>query len=306
MLRITCASVALCCLVSVTAYGRETADVSPRSLSSSTVKIWCKDGAFYRGEPVEIVPRHHVTLLMHDGRTLRIDWPKIANAEGLSTPAKTGLKSTDADDGDDEGPHTPNPNKKTPAVDPSSTPPLPPAMVNPVGSMPMGSSARPTSIRATGIKDGAHIEYLARSMEVDGTTWPMMIGSAVAEDWRPLCVLPCTAKIDPEVPVRVRGLNIQTSDKIFVPTKNPAYEMEIKPGYKTTRTAAWAVFGVGVGVLGLGGILAGVGFNEQGVSSQSSSLKLGGGLTAGAGLAMMIASIPVFVKSTTTVEFFRE
>lgn len=66
-------------LTSISAQAKESSDdaQAQQRAKDPRVRIWCKDGSFFRGEPLEIIPRSHVLLQIAEGRTIRIEWDKI-------------------------------------------------------------------------------------------------------------------------------------------------------------------------------------------------------------------------------------
>jgi len=53
-------------------------------------------------------------------------------------------------------------------------------------------------------------------------------------------------------------------------------------------------------------LLLGIAYNEAGTTIGGADLRTGGFVVGAVGIVGLISSIPLFAKSTTTVEFYRE
>lgn len=304
------------CSLSV-AEARDSVDVSSTPHTAPlSAKVLCKDGSYFRGEPIEVVPRDHLTLQLVDGKLMRIDWNKILTVEGLPapqqnprTPSSSATSRKTAEDDEERGRQGANRTPVAP-VSPSpepTTPALPPLLKT--VTMPTSAGVAPIALRFTGMKKGAFVEYVARSMEVnmDGMTWPIGLSSSgIAQEWRPVCALPCALGADPETTYRIRGPEIVTSSAFRLPTRGKAYEVEISPGYRSTRTAAWVLLGVGGGLAALGSLVISIMSNEPTKTGGDIPATAAGGVLLGSGVVLMVTSLPLFGKSMTTLEFYRE
>lgn len=286
---------------------RESAEITT-SATDGRMRVWCKDGSIFRGEIIELVPKSYVVLQLSGGRTIKIEWSKILRTQGT-----------------DEGDARPIPPPPVPPSPKSTQPTAPPppsaittqtlvpqttviteAPSTSTASTPSVSSLPVVTVRTTGMNSGAYIEYRAKTLEIDGPVWPVPLGDQTIEEWKPLCSVPCVAKIDPELPIRLRGPSIQPTGRIWIPSRASRYEMEISPGRSGLRTGAWFSFGFGLGFFFTGAMVLAVGKHDAGSEPMSLRMLVPGGITAGIGMAGLIASIPLFAKSATTVEFYRE
>lgn len=296
---------------------RESTEISP-SASDGRLRVWCKDGSIFRGEIIELVPKSYVLLQLSGGRSIKIEWSKILKTQGTEDAEARPIQTPSAA-------QPPKPTLTPQAVPPKPTPPSAPPPSNAVttstaisqvantqepstatASTPSVSSFPIVTVRTTGMKSGAYLEYRAKTLEIDGPVWPVPLGDQTIEEWKPLCSVPCVAKIDPELPIRLRGPSIQPTGRIWIPSRASRYEMEISPGHSGIRTGAWFSFGFGLGLLFTGSMVLGVGKHDAGTEPMSLRMLVPGGVTAGIGMAGLIASIPLFAKSATTVEFYRE
>lgn len=276
--------------------------------------MWCSDGAFYRGDPLEVVPKDHVTLRIHDGKSVRIEWSKITGIDGLPVgpidrkpPAAVHRVEVDEDENDEHAASL-KPNRTTgPRAAEKNIQVQSAQQTEPesVVSMPLYPGNKPVQVRFTGMRQGAMIEYLAHSTEINAWSWPVGAIGGTADTWKGLCALPCRLTADRERLMRISGPNITTSSAFLLPKRGDRFEIEIKPGWDTTRTAAWVLFGVGAGIAAIGSIvIAAVQSNSSDYSQ--SNFMIGGGVLAGAGALTMLISAPVFAKSKTDVDIYRE
>lgn len=280
------------------------------------ITVWCRDGAFYRGEPIEYVPNDHLTLRLVDGKSLRIGWDKVASVEGMPSkaaspkaeePVRRSLPPTT--------PARPAPVAPVSSVDEPSfdavspTPPRrkmrPASPGEAVVSMPLLPGNTPVQVRFTGMREGAMIEYLASSAEISGWSWPSGFVNATADTWKQICALPCRLYADRDKTLRISGPNITNSTPFLLPTRGDRFEVEINPGWDTTRTAAWAVMGVGIAIGTIGAVVLSVGTTIE-TDPLRTQLMIGGLSVLGAGAVTTLTSIPVFAKSRTDIEVYRE
>jgi len=286
---------------------------------SQLVKVWLRDGSFFRGEPIEVVPKDHITLQLHDGKTMRIDWLKITNVDGLpsATPVKDAKQSfpsrkRDVDDDDEELFGGRAKQKKVPERQPSAAaassaaPPPPPSVAPAKTSMPLTVGATPKVIRFTGVTGGVAVEYLTHSLEVEGSYWLGQSGGTYAEAWQPLCSPPCQATVDPARPLRITGPNIVQSKRLYVPVRSDRYEAEIKTGSRALRASAWATLGVGMAVATIGNIILTIAVQSPEIDTKDRRLLITGLTGTGVGILSMLGSIAQFKASATTVEYYRE
>lgn len=322
--------VASICLTSSIAVARDSAPLPPIP-DDNTIKVWVNDGAFFRGEPLEIVPRDHVTLRLHDGKTMRIDWSKIAGVDGLKPvpvdrkPATSNLplpppKRRSGDDDDEverapslrpqrtlEVPQSPQPSpghttESTPRLDERRQDTMVPP--TPIISMDVAPGIKPVGVRFTGLNRGATVEYLAGLAEVDGVSWPMPMGDLRAETWRPICELPCRLLADPQRVYRLKGEKITQSATFVLPKRGDKFEVEIKPGWVRTRIAAIALIATGGALASVG---AGIFASDFKASTTVGSTHFVGSVSLlSVGLLAVIVSGPLFGSSSTSVEIYRE
>lgn len=283
------------------AHARDSAEVAPIA-SDGSLRVWCKDGSIFKGEIIELVPKSYVVLQLSGGRTMRIEWSKISRTQAAEEP--DGVRTNVSQPAPVSTETKAAPPKSAPTPSP---PPSPVAEVKVANvTTPSVSSLPLVTVRTTGMKSGGLIEYRAKTMEIDGPVWPVAIGNQTVEEWKPLCAVPCVAKIDPELPIRLRGPSIQPTGRIWIPSRAERYEMEISPGHSSIRTGAWFSFGFGIGFLVTGTMVLGIGKYDSGTASMPVNTLVPGAVTAGIGLAGLITSVPLFTKSATTVDFFRE
>lgn len=310
-------------LVPSAGLARDSADLPARSQKESdlVITVWCRDGAFYRGEPIEYVPNDHLTLRLVDGKNLRIAWDNVSSVEGMPNkaarpkgdePAKRPMPPTSR-----PAPAAPVPAVEEPAFDAFATPrraaspqprtpqfqpgPSPEVVVN----MPLLPGNSPVQVRFTGMRQGAMIEYLASSAELNGWSWPAGYVSGSVDTWKEICALPCRLNADRDKSLRIYGPDITPSKAFLLPTRGERFEVEIKPGWHSTRIAAWAVMGVGIGIGVVGSIVAGL-TDTTWAEPGPRNFLIAGGALMGAGLVITLASIPVFIKSRTDIEVYRE
>lgn len=294
---------------------RDSVEISSKTGGQAefVVTVWCRDGAFYKGEPLEYVPNDHVTLRLADGKTLRIEWERVANVAGIP-----GKREPDPGQPVKRPPATPRPQpspaslgSSEPAFDAFSSSKERRRMIRSespdtvVVNMPLMPGNTHVPVRFTGMKEGAMIEYLASSAEISGWSWPGGYVSGSADTWKAICALPCRLNADRDRALRISGSEIVDSKTFLLPTRGDRFEVEIKPGWESTRTAAWAVMGVGIGVGVVGSIIAGLGQSKWAEPVPQNFFITGSSLV-GAGLVLTLSSIPVFVKSRTDVVIYSE
>lgn len=293
------------------AHARDSVDPGA-SASDPHLRVWCKDGSIFRGEVIELVPKSYVVLQLSGGRTIKIEWSKIAKTQaaddsevGRSAPPLPAPVQAEP-----KAPPQPIAQPRQPVVQPAEPAPVVTVRSEEIrtstAQTPSVSGLAMVTVRTSGMRSGALIEYRGKTMEIDGPTWPIPLGEQTVEEWKPLCAVPCVAKIDPDLPIRLRGPNIQPTGRMWVPSRGERYEMEISPGNTSVRKAAWITFGVGMGLLVTGSMMLGLGKYDAGPGPLPLAITVPGGVGASLGLAGLITSLPLFGKSVTTVEFFRE
>lgn len=297
---------------------RDSVEISSRSGRESdlVITVWCRDGAFYRGEPIEYVPNDHLTLRLVDGKSLRIGWDNVSSVDGMPSKAASPKVEEPA-----RRAYSPTPPARTAPVAPmpsvdeptfdavSPTPPRRKMRLGAPGevvvSMPLLPGNTPVQVRFTGMHEGAMIEYLASSAEINGWSWPSGFVNATADTWKQICALPCRLNADRDKTLRISGPNITDSTPFLLPTRGDRFEVEIKPGWDTTRTAAWAVMGVGIAIGTIGAAVLASGTTIE-TDPLRTNLMIGGLSLLGAGAVTTLISIPVFAKSRTDIEVYRE
>lgn len=299
-------------IVPSVSWARDSVEMSSNAQSQNdlVVTVWCKDGSFFRGEPLEYVPNDHVTLRLSDGKALRLEWDRVSNVAGV--PKRDSV--------------TEPLSKRTPTSSKIQQPPALPSSNEPtfdafssrekrrirsenseavVVNMPLMPGNAHVPVRFTGMGEGAMIEYLASSSEISGWTWPGGFISGSAETWKAICALPCRLNADRDRPLRISGADIVDSKSFYLPTRGDRFEVEIKPGWYRTRTAAWAVMGVGIGIGVIGSIVAGL-TETTWADPVPKNFLITGGAMMGVGLVTTLSSIPIFLKSRTDVEIYNE
>lgn len=276
------------------AHARDSADPFAPSKDSLTIKVYCRDGSFFRGEPVEVVPSDHVTIQLVDGRMKRIDWSKISRVDGLpSRAAKTPSKSDDDEDAELE--RTPTLNARPPKAPQTAS--ASPSLYGreQVGSMPIGPGVQPVMMRVDGTRPGtAALEYRPVAL-ADGLQDYAEVG------WRTGCILPCQFLADPQARFRVTGHSVTASDGFYLPTKGVRANVVVEPGSVSTRIAAIVMFSFsGVFAISSLGVF---GAMPDTLSDGNSKPYLGASLgLAGAGLLSIFVAGPLMGASTTTVK----
>ncbi len=248
-----------------------------------------------------------------------VEWSKITGVDGLK-PGPTERKDKPAsvhraDEDDEEVERAPTLNPKKPATNVASeasttSTPLtasnhPPLAGDGIVNMPISPGTKAAQVRFTGMKEGAMIEFLAHSAEVSGWGWPGGYMSGTADTWKALCALPCRLNADPDRQFRVSGPKIATSDSFFLPTRGSHFEVAIKPGWDSTRTAAWVMFAVS-GVLALAGTAVFVGTPDVAPADTKMTFWTTSGALVGGGLVFALIGGPLMGKSSTSVEIYRE
>jgi hypothetical protein len=259
-----------------------------------TIKVHCKDGSFFRGEPIEVVPNDHVTIQLIDGKVKRIDWGKISRVDGLPARAsKTPTKSDDEEDAELE--RTPTLNGRPPkAPQAASTPPLFDGREQ-LGSMPIAPGVQPVMMRVDGTRYGlAKLEYR-----------PVVISDGLEDyaevGWRIGCILPCQFRADPQARFRVTGDSIVASDGFYLPTKGTRATVVVEPGSVGTRIAAIVMFSLsGVFAVSSLGVFGAMPYT---LSNPNSKPYLGASIgMASAGLLSIFIAGPLMGASSTTVK----
>lgn len=273
------------------------------------------DGASYRGELLEYVPRDHVTLRLASGQAMRFEWGKIRRvsvptsvrpapevapaqpeaAKPLSRSAPpTTRHESESESEPSEEPESPPPRSRAPLPELQ----LPPDLV--------AYKDQIVRVALRGGQPKLKLEYLADSIKYEGWAWGMMSWGfrpveMVAEQWKLACKAPCGVPLARKATYRVSGRDIMTSDAFTLPSHGRDMTLRVRNGSRSLRVAAWVSLMGGTVVATFGSILYSVGALSSSQTSTDTAVKNGGIGLMIPGLAFVIGSIPMFVLSKTRV-----
>lgn len=272
------------------------------------------DGSSYRGELLEYVPRDHITLRLATGQIKRFEWSQVRrvavigsarpSSGGVSPqpvpapappprPAPRASSDSEADsDSDQESPSRQSELTPKPDIE------LPPDL-----------AIYKDKIARVALRSGerrVRLEYLADSIRYEGWSWGIMgwgmgLVDLTAEKWSVACKTPCGVPLARKATYRITGRDIMTSEAFTLPSHGSNLTLHVKPGSRSLRVGAWVS-------LTAGGVLAAVGgamLLSRGLADHQTPTDLlvrdaGIGLVV-PGLALVVASIPMFVVSKTSV-----
>lgn len=116
--------------------------------------------------------------------------------------------------------------------------------------------------------------------------------------WSPVCRAPCGLAVDPTDVYQIRGLNINPSGIFMLPTSG-AVSLDVKAGHAGTQTG-----GVLLTTFGSLPLLVGLVFTPLGAAllrTEGPGFLIAGGITLGAGIALLGGGIHLLVASRTRV-----
>jgi hypothetical protein len=147
--------------------------------------------------------------------------------------------------------------------------------------------------------DGVSIER--RLMVVEG--WQATFGLPVlnsTQRWEPICVTPCTVKVDPNSHFRIAGENVAPSKNFTLPRDRKNLTLNVSGG-------SVLAYDAGVGLTTLGAVLLAAGFFAVFYAStvnnpnDQSSLRTVGFTLGGAGIVTGAVGMPLWFFGKSTV-----
>lgn len=276
-----------------------------------------QDGAAYRGELLEYVPRDHVTLRLASGQAMRFEWGKIRRISvpgssrsalevspvqpEVAKPLSRSAPSTSRHESESES-------ESEPGEEPEGSPPRARASLPELQLPPDLQAYKDQIVRVAlrGDRPKLKLEYLADSIKYEGWAWGMMSWGfgpveMVAEQWKLACKSPCGVPLARKATYRVLGRDIMTSDAFTLPSHGRDLTLRVRNGSRSLRVAAWVSLMGGTVIATFGSILYSVGALSSSQTSTDTAVKNGGIGLIIPGLAFVVGSIPMFVLSKTRV-----
>lgn len=278
----------------------------PRPVAEYLVVL--KSGAVYRGEILELEPGRQVTIRAVRGEVKTFPWTLVDSARSVSDngapPDETRAATPQSVKPRVSLQPTP-PNERQPA-DSARHVATPPTMLAASASPTMAAlKADAISLRLQSPVENIALQGLVGTVEMEADpNWGGLPIAGVGRVWQKICNYPCKQSVPRNGTYRVVGEDISTSQPFRLPrAADGELLLRVRPGTVGTRAGAWVL-------VALGGLAAaaGVGLISVWASAPSrvdNRLLTAGGLTFGAGFALALASIPVFLQSRTRVERVR-
>jgi len=228
---------------------------------SETVRL--ANGNVYEGELVERVPGDHVTIKLATGEVRRFDWSDLAPSAAPPTPTPTPTPTQDI--------AQPVPTQLGPA-------PLPP---------------RPAHVVFQSDAKGALL------MRIDQVPTNTGVAPFTTEVHTPVCYAPCSADVDANARYFVTGAYVSTSSHFAIPDGTST--LSARTGSSGVQTAGAWMLALGVLSTIVGSIATPAAFVDADMQHGLNGWQEYGLATLGAGVGLVLLSIPFLVAGNTHV-----